>query len=159
MSSIFGDLDLEGASSDPFKVNGGTYLTVLQKPEIKPGKNGKGLALSFKIKECDEDPQMIGRNISEWKNVPAPKNPKNPTEEDSKAAAWLKQRLVSLGVTDFGSGLAAQLEACGGKEYIVTVVENGEYTNVRKVTLADTNAAPDLGGNPFNPFKKATSTK
>lgn len=150
--SIFGDLDLEGASDDPFKVNGGTYTTVLEKisKTSKADKNGLfGLSVNFKIFDCEDDPAMNGRTISEYKAIPQPKDPRNPTDKEAQATAYLKQRLVSLGITKFsGSELAEELQRVTGEKYIVTVVENGDYTNVRSVKAME-DSAPTLAGNPF----------
>lgn len=161
--SIFGDLDLENAADDPFAVKPGTYIVVVDEAGVQATKDGSknGLTLSYKIVESDDDSTMIGRRISEWKDIPKFVDPKNPTEEEARQASFLKQRLLSLGIpsNELNSTNPSDLAGTGDRFMVTVVQTEGKganlgktYTNVRTVRLYTDNSAPQ--GNPFKTAKK-----
>lgn len=141
---LFDELDVDVASAtDPFAIPVGMHLCYLTGAEMKDGKNGPGLALTYKIDGGDNN----GALISEWKSVPATKE-EAATEAGKKALGWLKQRLASLGVPE---GKMNDLEPADliGTHCYVTVKQNGEYTNVTKVQVAPSNVTAGPATNPF----------
>lgn len=143
--SIFGDLDIASAEDNPFGVPDNTYETFLTDAEVKTSKAGnKGLALTYRIASGDHE----GKNISEWKNIPTPEDPKNPSAEDKTAMSWLKQRLLSLGVPESRMNTLNPSDLVGTHLYVTTKTKDG-YTNVRNVELITENAEVAVGANPF----------
>lgn len=143
--SIFGDLDIASASDDPFSVAPGTYEAVVSDVEVKDNKDKtlKGLWITYTITGETEN----GKNVSEWKTIPAPADPKNPSAEDKRSMSFLKMRLSSLGIPESRMN-SVQPEDLIGTEVAITVKKNGEYTNVTKVEAL---TALSVGG-PSNPF-------
>lgn len=129
---LFGDLDVKSAEDNPWFVPSNVYKADLFKAEVKDGKNGKGLTLTYKISEG----QHKGKTVSEWKDIPSPADPDNLTEEEEKARSYLKMRLKSLGIPEARMN-DVEPEDLMGLAVIVTVKVNGEYSNVNKVELAD----------------------
>lgn len=148
--SIFGDLDIESAADDPFGVDPGTYNAVVSDVEVKDSKDGskKGLWLTYSITECTENPAMEGRKVSEWKTIPQPEDPKNPSAEDSRAMSFLKLRLASLGIPPTHMN-TVQFEDLIGIDVVITVEKNGEYTNVKRVEIPTSNGNGFSAENPF----------
>ena len=128
---IFGDLDVQAAEDDPFFVPANTYVCTLYKAEVKRDKNDNlGMSLIYKIAEGEHK----NKTVSEWKKIPQPADPKNLTEEEQRDASYLKMRLKSLGVPENRMN-DVNIDDLLGLDVIVTVVQNGEYTNVKKVEL------------------------
>lgn len=131
--SLFGDLDIASAEDNPFDIPDNTYETYLTDVEVKRSKAGNlGLALGYKIASGAHE----GKSISEWKNIPEPEDPANPSPKDLQAMSFLKSRLIDLGVPEERINSLEPKDLIGTHVY-VTTKKNGEYTNVRSVKLAD----------------------
>lgn len=134
---LFGDIDIANAADDPFKVDPGTYEAVVAKVEVKPKKDDESkLMMRLDYKITDEESPMVGRQVSEWKTVPTPDDPNNLTADEERAMSFLKSRLGDLGIpeSEMNGVEAADLV---GINVVITVKQNGEYTNVTKVTTVD----------------------
>lgn len=131
--SLFGELDVASADDDPYSIPDNTYETFLYDVKVGPTKaNDKiGMTLVFKISEG----QYEGREIREWKWVPQPVDPKNPTQEEASAASYLKARMVDLGVTADRMNSIEPDELIGIKCTVTVKTKNG-YANVRGVKLS-----------------------
>lgn len=134
--SLFGDLDIQSAADDPFKVDNGTYPFTITKVKSGPTSKGDKLGLTLEYTITDEDSPMNGRKVSEWKHIPQPDDPQNPTAEEARAASFLKLRLADLGVPENQMN-SLEIEDLLGLEGVMVVKNNGEYTNVTKVTTGD----------------------
>ena len=146
--SIFGDMDMDSVPDNPYDTEPGTYEANVYDVEVKPTKAGDktGMYIYYKIDGGDFD----GNTLQEFKEIPQPKDPKNPTADEKKTASWLKMRLVSLGVP------SNRLNSLDPKDLIgtpvtVTIARNGEYTNIQKVALRSDNGFTGSGvqDNPF----------
>ena len=149
--SIFGDLDIASAADDPFSVDPGTYHATVSEVKVKGSKDQtkKGLQITYTILTCDENPAMAGRTVSEWKTIPEPDDPKNPTADDAKAMSFLKMRLLSLGIPENRMNTVEFVDL-QGVEVVITVEKNNGYTNVKRVELYDdSDFKDDLADNPF----------
>lgn len=135
--SLFGDLDVASAEDNPWAVPANTYEMDLFKVEVKDKDGKKGLILTYKISAGEHK----DKTVSEYKAIPQPADPKNPTKEESDALSYLKMRLKSLGVPESRMN-TVDINDLQGTACIVTVAINGEYTNVKKVELAGDTAAP-----------------
>lgn len=135
--SLFGELDLENAADDPFAIPPGTYhatLTKVSQENPKDPAKRPGFVFEYTITNEDEDPEVeaaSGLNISEWKTIPVPGDD---SPEAKRNRAFIKQRLLSLGVApdDLDTVGADDLV---GTDVVLTVKKNGEYTNVTQVKL------------------------
>lgn len=151
--SIFGDLDIASAASDPFAVDDGTYEATLTKSSVeKSNKGGKGLTFEYTIHDSEKD-AMNGRKISEWKTIPNT-NPDGSFEDPDTAPtfmSFIKQRLLSLGVPESEMN-TVQPEELIGLEVIVTVAtktskkDSQDYQNVTKLRLANSDETSDGSG-------------
>lgn len=128
--SIFGDLDIANAEDDPFSIPPGTYEATVSDVEVKDNKDKtlKGLWITYTVIGETEN----GKKVSEWKTIPAPADPKNPSAEDKRSMSFLKMRLSSLGIPESRMN-SVQPEDLIGTDVAITVKKNGEYTNVTKV--------------------------
>lgn len=131
---LFDGLDVASAADNPFEVDPGTYHCVVTGVEAKPTQNGDKVGLNLEYTINDDDSPMNGRKITEWKHIPQPADPSNPTSKEAMAASFLKQRLGNLGVPESRMN-DVEPDDLIGIECIVSVKKNGEYTNVTKVTL------------------------
>jgi hypothetical protein len=143
--SIFGDLDVASASDDPFKVPANTYNAVVSESKVADSKDGskKGLVLIYTV----EDPgsEHHGKNVREWKTIPQPADPKNPSGEDLRAMSFLKARLLDLGVPEERIN-SIQPDELIGKEVTIDVREGkNDFMNVNSVTLIQ-NVPAQSGG-------------
>lgn len=142
---IFGDLDLASASDDPFSVNDGTYEAVVTKAEVRQNKNETDnfLVLEYTI---EDDGNMSGRKVSEWKKIP-----KQGAEDFDRAASFLKQRLLSIGIPNERINSFEPDDALGA-DVVITVKTKDGYANVNKVaTLTDEQVDRIAdGGNAFS---------
>lgn len=129
--SIFGDLDIANAENDPFSVAPGTYEATVSDVEVKDNKDKtlKGLWITYTITGEDVE---TGKKVTEWKTIPNPADPKNPSAEDKRAMSFLKMRLSSLGIPESRMNTVGP-EDLIGTDVVITVKKNGEYTNVTKV--------------------------
>lgn len=134
---LFGDLDVASAEDNPWAVPANTYEADVFEVEVKKDRNEKpGLMIVYKISSGDHK----GKTVSEWKVIPQPADPKNPTADEKKATSYLKQRLASLGVPESRMN-SVDTNDLLGTPVVVTVKVNGEYTNVSKVEARSASAA------------------
>lgn len=131
---LFDGLDVASAADNPFEVEPGTYHCVVTGAEARPTQNGDKVGLNLEYTIQDEDSPMNGRKIMEWKHIPQPDDPSNPTAKEATAMSFLKQRLSNLGIPETRMN-DVEPDDLIGIECVVTVKKNGEYTNVTKVTL------------------------
>lgn len=136
---LFGDLDVASAEDNPWAVPANTYEATVYEVNVKQDKNkNNGLAIIYKISSGDH----AGKTVSEWKVIPSPADPKNPTPDEKKATSYLKQRLASLGVPESRMNTVDTNDLLG-TEVTVTVKVNGDYTNVSRVEPRSGSAASD----------------
>lgn len=133
---LFGDLDVASAEDNPWLVPSNTYEADVFKVELKEKDDKKGLVFTYKISSGEHE----GKQVSEYKNIPTPVDPKNPTPEEKTAASYLKMRLASLGVPESRMN-TVEPNDLQGLPVVITVKVNGEYTNVTRVELRDETAA------------------
>lgn len=141
---IFGDLDLASASDDPFSVDDGTYEAVVTKAEVRKNKNETDnfLVLEYTI---EDDGNMSGRKVSEWKKIP-----KQDAEDFDRAASFLKQRLLSIGIPNERINTFEPDDALGAS-VVITVKTKDGYANVNKVALSDgSDGSASDSGNAFS---------
>lgn len=136
---LFGDLDVASAEDNPWFVPANTYEMDVYKVELKPGKDDKdpGLLFTYKISSGEHE----GKQVTEFKRIPQSQL----TKEDKDAASYLKMRLASLGVPESKMN-SVEPEDLQGLAVIVTVKQNGEYTNVNKVELASAGKPQEFTG-------------
>lgn len=138
--SLFGDLDFDKASDDPFAVPDNSYVCYLTSVKVGPTKAGDkvGMTLTYTI---DEGPHS-GKQITEWKNIPQPVNPKSPSDDDLRAMSFIKQRLIGLGVPAERIS-EVQPDDLVGIKCVVAVKNKDGYTNVRSCTKVDESFTSD----------------
>jgi hypothetical protein len=132
-TSIFGDLDIESAADDPFKVPPSVYNCIVEKVEVGPTKDKSkvGMTIIYKITEGDE----AGKSVREWKQIPTPADPKNLSPDDKRAMSFLKARMLDLGIPETKIN-SVKPEDLIAKEVTITVKDGkNDFTNVTKVTL------------------------
>lgn len=137
---MFGDLDVSQAQDDPFAVPDNSYVCYLTDVKVGPTKNGDkvGMTLEYTIDEGAHN----GKKISEWKQIPQPADPKNPSDDDMRSMSFLKQRVLSLGVPESKVNSIGPDDLIGTK-CVVAVKNKGGYTNVRNVTVVDSEFGSD----------------
>lgn len=151
---LFGDLDAQSVSDDPFYIAPDVYQCVLTDLQLRESRAGGKFGLSFSWTIEEDSSEYDGNNISEWVNVYFD----SAMEEEAGAVtvrrdrARLKQRLFQIGmsekemndfVTEDGTldediqsqyiGIVAHVE-------IVEAAGRGAnegkvYTNIKNVTL------------------------
>ena len=128
---LFGDLDIASAEENPWLIPPNSYEAFLFEVAVKDDKNGgRGLSLVYKISTGAHE----GKTAQEWKGIPNPDDPANPTADEKKAASYIKQRLSSLGVPESRMN-TVEVSDLVGTPVVIKVVQNGDFTNVAKVEL------------------------
>lgn len=130
---LFGDLDVSSAQDDPFKIPANTYACTLTDVKVGPTKAGDkvGMTLVYTIQEGDFE----GDDITEWKEIPNPQDPQNLTKEEARAASFLKQRLLNLGIPESRINSVESEDLIGLDVYVTTKDGKNGYVNVNKVEL------------------------
>lgn len=134
---IFGELDVASAADDPWKVPANVYEATVTDVEVGPTKDGSkvGMTLIYTITADSADGEHVGKTVREWKAIPQPADPKNPSVDDKKAMSYLKARLMDLGIP---SDRVNQVEPGDliGKDVTIKVKEGkNDFMNVNRVTL------------------------
>jgi len=138
--SLFGELDLSMAASDPFAIPDNSYVCFLTDMRVGPTKAGDkvGMTLIYTVDEGAHE----GKQISEWKMIPQPADPKSPSAEELRSMSFLKQRLLDLGVPSERINEVKPDDLIGSKVIVAVKNKNG-YTNVTKLTKVDENFSSD----------------
>ncbi len=127
------DLDLENVEEDPNAFPEGTYKAYLTDAKVvtmKDAAQGKKLVLTYKIFEGEHK----GKTLDEWKGINS--------FDDARTKAFLKQRLLSLGVPENRLS-SVSLEDLTGIALRFTMKKNGTYKNVTNIILGHEDAAED----------------
>lgn len=143
--SIFGELDVESANDDPFQIPDNTYRATVTDAKVGPTNNGDKVGLTI-VYTINSDDEHDGKSVSEWKHIPTPNDPKNLTPEESKAASFLKQRMLSLGIPAERINSVTPDDLKAREVYITTKTTTSNdriYTNVRKVVVIEDGVAFD----------------
>lgn len=147
---IFGDLDVSSVSEDPFTVADGTYDAIVTacKAGLTNAGDKKGLTIEYTIQEHDTEK---GKKVTEWKQIPTPVDPDNPTPEDLRSASFLKRRLMDLGVPADRVG-EVEPDDLIGTEVVISIKFNPKsgFTNVNRVSVATDSGEFTPGDNPFS---------
>lgn len=147
MTGFLNDLGLSKASADPNFIPEGKYPAFVSKLQIKdvkkkdsPSETGKALIITYKV--SNEDPSYSGKSKTEFKSLPEV-NPDGSykTDDDEKNAAYLKQRLLSLGVPSEEMDNMKQEDILGTPVWM-TLVASGDYVNVRQIELREEDINP-----------------
>jgi len=144
---LFGELDAEEVSDDPFYVAADTYRCVLTDASRVTEEDEYDF-LSFRWTIEDDDSEYEGNTISDRLNVWPDVAAEDLTADQKKDNARCKQRLTQMGLTPMQMNVLLEDENLAdlvGLEAYVKVVNNegkGDnegrtFTNVRKVTLLD----------------------
>ena len=125
---IFADLGLDEVDEDPNTFPASTYRGFVYDCKVvtyKDAAKGRALVLTYKIADGG---QHKGKTVDEWKSCN--------TFDDASKKAWLKRRLMSLGVPE---NRLSQVnpEDLIGTEVDFTTKKSGEYTNVTFVKQSD----------------------
>ncbi len=129
---MFGDLDMESAQDDPFLVPDNSYITYLTDVKVGPTKNGDKVGITFTF-TIDEGPHR-SKTITEWKQIPQPDDPKNPSDDDLRSMSYIKQRMLSLEVPADKINDVKPEDLIGTKAVVAVKNKNG-FTNVQRVQV------------------------
>jgi len=160
--SVFGELDIENASADPFFKENGTYLCLITEAPISTSAKGnRGMNIKYIIQEGDYEKE----SIRDYKSIPFPWQLKGyQTEEDManetsyddelkrrslKSVRFLKQRLREFGFPDEKMS-SLQPEDIIGVGYVWVQLghkQNGDDL-IMGVKLAQSDSSE--GGSPFD---------
>lgn len=146
--SLFEELDVAGADDNPWAIPDSTYACVVSDLDVK-SNNGK-MGMTFKYKVMDG--QYSGREVTEYKRVPHSSDEVQMSPEDkAKAVSYIKQRLASLGIPEERMNGVSKDDLIGIECYVATKM-NGDFINVRTVTLSAPAGATVGGPAKDNPF-------
>jgi len=138
MTGFLNDLGLSKARTDPNFLSEGKYPAIVSKLNIKDTqKSGPALIITYKV--THDDPENGGKIKTEFKSLPKMKDDGSGEYADEDAvrnAAFLKQRLLSLGVPENELDNMTQESILGAPVWI-TVVQTGDYYNIRQVELRE----------------------
>lgn len=142
---LFGDVDAEEVSDNPFYVAPDTYKCVLSEANRVAKKSGDGEGLSFKWVILDEESDFYQNSISDWKNIYPDITSEDVTPDIKKDMARLKGRLKEMGLTAEQMDTLLDddnLDLLVGTEAYVKVTESKDkddpekvYSNVASVSL------------------------
>lgn len=144
---LFGELDANEVSDNPFYVAPDVYNCVLTEANRVEKKSGDGEGLSFKWVIEDEDSDYVGNSLSDWHNIYPDATEDDVTPQMRKDNARLKKRLKEMGLTpdEMNEILEDEhLDDLVGMQGLVEVSESADkkepekiYTNVKSVKRTD----------------------
>lgn len=147
MTGFLNDLKLSKAPTDPNFLPEGKYPAIVYKLEIKDVKPkgdkpaSKALIITYKVSHIDTE--NMGKVKTEFKSLPKvpvtlDNGDINPEadEDDKKNVAYLKQRLLSLGVPENELDTMSQTDLLGTPVWI-NMVQSGDFYNIRGVELRE----------------------
>lgn len=150
MAGLFDELDIAGAADNPFAIPDDTYEAVVSDLEVKKNdtKGTTGMTVKYKVTAGE----YIGREITEYRRIPK-KDDKEPLSEEKAAQArsYIKRTLSRLGIPEDRMNSVTRDDLVGIQCYVSTTM-NGDFINVRDVTLsrpADVGSATSADVNPF----------
>lgn len=138
---LFGDLDIASAADDPFAVDDGTYIALVQACSVQHSekKDIDGLTFEYLITDDDDNPEkMHGRKVSEWLTIPETDASGQYRDSDKgpKFASFIKRRLASLGVPEDEMNTVSP-EDLVDLTVVMTLKTKGDYQNIVKMTLRE----------------------
>lgn len=142
--NIFGDLDLEGASDNPFAPDPGTYHGYIKSSKITRLKNGvRKWVLTYMV-EDDNYPEQNKKTAQEWLTIPDAAGMNTP--DGRRQRSFLKLRWRTLGFTPEAASTAKPADVVNYpvKFTVRTSGDNGEYINVVNVSLAEKKITSDF---------------
>lgn len=145
---LFDELDVAGASDNPFAIPDDTYPCVVKDLTVKKNAKGNmGMTVTYKVTEGE----YAGREITEYRRMPHSTDAE-PLDEAKKAQSlsYIKRTLSSLGIPEARMNSVTKEDLVGIDCYVSTQ-QNGDFTNVRNVTL-ERGANVTTGAVETNPF-------
>jgi len=135
---LFGDLDIEAASDNPFEIPADKYGCAVTKVEKKRNNDDTAdfLVFTYTIEEGAAD-SAIGQDVAEWKKIPA----SNDEEGAERAKSFIKQRLLSLGVPENRVNTVNPDDLLGVKVWATIKPGKNGYPSVSKVELQDASSS------------------
>lgn len=129
---LFGDLDIEAASDNPFDIPADKYGCAVIKVERTRNKddNADFLVFTYVIEEGNA---AIGQEVSEWKKIPA----SDDEPGADRAKSFIKQRLLSLGVPEKRVNTVNSEDLLGVKVWATIKPGKNGYPSISKVELQD----------------------
>ena len=149
MAGLFDELDIAGAEDNPWAIPDSTYPCVVSDLEVKANQKGNmGMTFKYKVTEGE----YAGREVSEYKRLPhsADQEPLDATKK-GQAVSYIKQRLASLGIPEERMNGVTKDDLIGIECYVSTKM-NGEYINVRDITLTAPEGGVSASPATTNPF-------
>jgi Fe2+ transport system protein FeoA len=146
---LFGDIDANEVSDNPFYVAPDKYQCVLAEAQVVQKKDGSGYGLSFNWVIEDEESEFNQQRISDWKNIYPDADSREGVDEITirRDNANLKRRLTEMGLTaDEMNDLLDEgnLDELIGMTAVVEVTETPDkkdpdkkWTNIASVTRLD----------------------
>lgn len=131
--SLFGELDVASAADNPWKIPANVYACTVTSVTTGPTKAGDkiGMTLVYTIQEGEYE----GEDITEWKEIPQPADPRNLTKQEARALSYLKMRLLELDVPEERMNSVSEDDLVGLDVYVTTREGKNDYVNVQKVEL------------------------
>lgn len=152
---LFDELDIAGAADNPFAIPDDTYECVVSDLIKKRNdqKGTTGITVKYKI----TGPEHTGREITEYRRLPSKDDTKPMSDaEAATARSYIKRTLSRLGIPEDRMNTVNREDLVGTQCYVSTQM-NGDFINVRDVTLA---RPADLGSSTsadVNPFAVAST--
>lgn len=141
MTGFLNDLNLRDANPDPNFLPEGKYpafISGLKTKDTQATKDrpaGRALIITYKISPMDTE--NVGKTKTEFKTLPEVLPDGSYKDEVStRNAAYLKQRLMSFGIPEDQMNDLSIDDVLGTPVWI-TIVQTGEYYNVRQVELRE----------------------
>lgn len=138
---LFGELDFDKASDNPFEIPENSYICYVTNVKVGPTKDKSkiGMTIEYTIDVGQEQ----GKKFTEWKHIPNPADPKNPSPDDLRALSFIKARMKDFGIPGERINSLKPEDLIGIRAVVSTKNKDG-YVNVRKVTVV----GEDFTGDP-----------
>ena len=147
---LFDELDVAGAADNPFAIPDDTYECVVSDVIVKKNNKGNmGMTVKYKVTSG----QYADAEVTEYRRIPHPTDSEQlSVAEAERSKSFLKRTLTSLGIPEDRMNSADKADLVGIQCYVSTQ-QNGDFTNVRNVSLtAGDDAVATVGGAVVNPF-------
>lgn len=156
---LFGDLDINSVSDDPFDLPVDKYEAVVSKVEIKSNHTSKNnpesvpttyLVISYTITDGAAE-SAIGQTVQDWFRIPKDMNDSRGKQSATQALSWIKRRLLMLGVPESRVDSVSPDDLVGIEVYLDVNKSKNGMPSVKDATVRDgvmQNSAQE-SANPF----------
>ena len=158
--SLFGDLDIQSASDDPFDIPPDKYQATVSNVEVKANYVSKNrpdavpttyLVIEYTITDGYHE-TAIGQTLQDWLRVPTSDADNRGKQSGAQAKSWIKLRMLGLGIPESRINQVGPDDLVGIDVYVDVSKGKGGMPQVKGVEARSGGAVSDSPVGSANPF-------